>query len=743
MHSAEDVTISGNDVVAPPLKREYATEKEQIDISEKKTPIIRSGSVSSDRKPQINLERFIGENLINKIGIIVTVIGVAIGAKYAIDYDLINPLTRIIIGYMVGAGLLYFALKLRNKFENFSAVLLSGSMAIMYLITYIAYSFYSLFPQLAAFSLMVIFTVFTVTAALKYDREIISIIGLVGAYAVPFLLSDNSENAAILFVYTSIINIGILIIAIKKYWKPLYISAFILSWMIYFTWFLGSYKDDKNIALASIFLFLFFVIFYITFLSYKLIKKERFGIFDIILLLCNSFIFYGVAYHILKGETNGDKFLGLLTLGNALIHLIVSFVIYRNKLADRNLFYLVSGLFLVFIAIGIPVQLDGNWVTLLWIGQAALLFYIGRTRSAPVYEYISYSLLVLSFLSIAQDWGSFQVKAKDTAIVNPLKPVFNIFFFSSVLYVGVFAAILRLFFSKKYISPLKKEDSLQELLDYGLPVLFIIAVYFTFSSEISAFWNHRIALSGTEIPGLAHDGNYFTNTDLFKYKMIWQVNYSLFFFAVLTLFNLKCMNNKVLNIVVFWVSFITMFIFLFQSLYLFSELRESFLNQSQTDIYSHTSFNIAIRYISFIFVAISMSSLYICIRRNKHSDYFKIIFNLLFHLTLLWILSSEMLNIMDLTGNEYSYRFGLSILAGLYAFLLIVLGISGRKKYLRIAAMVLFGATLAKLFFYDITRLDIILKTILFVALGILMLVISYLYNKYKKRMFEEPEEKT
>ena len=62
-----------------------------------------------------NLERFIGENLINKIGIAVTVIGVGIGTKYAIDHQLISPLVRIILGYLVGFGLLAFALFLKKQ----------------------------------------------------------------------------------------------------------------------------------------------------------------------------------------------------------------------------------------------------------------------------------------------------------------------------------------------------------------------------------------------------------------------------------------------------------------------------------------------------------------------------------------------------------------------------------------------------------------------------------------------------
>ncbi|MEM9986750.1 MAG: DUF2339 domain-containing protein, partial [Bacteroidota bacterium] len=170
----------------------------------------------------------------------ITVVGVAIGAKYSIEHDLISPLARIILGYIAGLGLLGVGLKLKRSYENYSAVLVSGAMAIMYFITFTAYNFYELIPQLLAFALMVIFTVFTVFAAIQYNQQIIAHIGLVGAYAVPFLLSDGSGQAKNLFIYSAIINTGILVISFQKHWKPIYYSAFGLTWLIYLTWYLSS-----------------------------------------------------------------------------------------------------------------------------------------------------------------------------------------------------------------------------------------------------------------------------------------------------------------------------------------------------------------------------------------------------------------------------------------------------------------------------------------------------------------------
>lgn len=289
-------------------KVDVVNEKDEIEeapISEKsQTKVFETSADETNKPPKVtltkieetptikrDLEKFIGENLINKIGIAITVIGVAIGAKYSIENDLISPLTRIILGYLAGIGLLGFGIKLKKKYESYSAVLVSGAISVLYFITFSAYSFYGLFPQSIAFLLMFVFTAFAVVAAINYSRQVIAHIGLVGAYAIPFLLSEGSGKVAVLFTYMAIINTGVLIISFKKYWKPLFYSSFVLTWLIYFFWYNSKYNIDEHFSLALLFLAIFFILFYVTFLAYKVLKREQFKIDDVILLLLNSFGF--------------------------------------------------------------------------------------------------------------------------------------------------------------------------------------------------------------------------------------------------------------------------------------------------------------------------------------------------------------------------------------------------------------------------------------------------------------------
>jgi uncharacterized membrane protein len=695
-------------------------------------------------KGKSNLEKFIGENLINKIGIIITVIGVAIGAKYTIEHDLISPMTRIILGYLVGLGLLGFGIKLKKKFESYSAVLVSGAMAIMYFITYAAYSFYDLIPQSFAFVLMALFTAFTVVAAINYNRQVIAHIGLVGAYAVPFLLSDGSGKIAIMFTYMAIINCGILVIAFKRYWKSLYYAAFGLTWIIYTAWYVDKYNAAIHFGLAMTFLFIFFAIFYSIFLAYKLLKKEKFEMLDIVMLLTNSFIFYGLGYALISSQTNGDEALGLFTLFNAFIHFGVCAFVYQKKLVDQNVFFLIAGLVLIFITITIPVQLDGNWVTLFWACEAALLFWIGRTKQVPIYEKLSYPVMALAFFSLVEDWFSIYSFNFYQADLIKFKPIFNIHFLTSFLFIAAFAFINYVHKSKNYTSPLVNKGILKTIVSIAIPSILLLVIYAAFRFEIEHYWNlqyaHSIKLVNPK--GFDYSGD-LGNADLTNFRMVWVYNYSFLFLILLSFVNIRKFLNRNLGLLTIGLNLVGIVLFLFQGLPALDQLKDAYLNHSDKAIFQVSAFHIGIRYISFALVGLMLFSLYKYLQQVFMQPLYaktNIAFDILLHGTIVCIASYELMLWLEVINPASMHKLGLSILWGTYSLLLIILGIWKKKAHLRIGAIVLFGITLIKLFFYDISDLDTIAKTIVFVALGVLLLIISFLYNKYKHLIAKENE---
>ncbi len=627
-----------------------------------------------------NVEKFVGENLISVIGVVILIIGVGIGAKYAIDNKMISPLTRVILGYIISVVLLVIAIKLKEKYERYSAVLLSGALALMYFLTFAAYDFYDLIPKMMAFGLMLVFTLFTTFASIKYNRQIIAHIGFVGAYAVPILLSDGTGEVVVLLIYVAIINFGILAVSLKKYWKSLYYTAFVLTWILYTTAYGSKLTPENDLGLLLTFLGVYYLTFYLVFIGYKLIQKETFKRLDIFLLMANSSIFYGLGYGILSEvELN---YLGLFTLVNAIIHFAFAMYINKQKLADRKLFYLLIVLVLTFITIAIPVQLNGHWVTLLWIGEATLLFWIGRTKQIPMFEKIAWPLMVVAFGSIMQDWDEAYTYMAAYTSEDWLTPFFNFKFLSGILMVVGFGFINYINQHVKPVELVFKKEALNRILKIAMPAFFFIILYMTFSMEITNFWNQQLYSSGVEIP--YDDGSGETYKEL-NYSLrdmggVWSIIYALGFFTLLSVANYQFLKNRTLGIINLGFNAFVLVMFLFSGLYQISELRGDYLSKEIHEYFTYGWFYIGIRYLSFLFVGSLLFVSFKYIRQEFMAVKLKQLFALVFYGTVLWLLSSELIHWMDYAGSTQSYKLGLSILWGTYSLSLIIIGIIRKYK---------------------------------------------------------------
>jgi len=79
------------------------------------------------------------------------------------------------------------------------------------------------------------------------------------------------------------------------------------------------------------------------------------------------------------------------------------------------------------------------------------------------------------------------------------------------------------------------------------------------------------------------------------------------------------------------------------------------------------------------------------------------------------------------------YKAGLSILWGLCSFAMMWLGMKHSFKVLRIISLTLFTITLVKLFLYDIQNIPPGGKIAAFILLGVLLLIISFMYQRLKR----------
>jgi len=696
-------------------------------LAEEKQEVI----ISTPKEPT-RWEEFIGTNLLNKIGIAILVIGIGFGVKYAIDHALLNPLTRIILGYLAGTGLLFLALRIKKDYENFSAVLLSGGMASLYFVTYAAYDFYLLIPQLAAFVLMVLFTAFTVLAAHRYNLQVIALLGLTGAYAVPFLLSDGSGKVVILFSYIVIINSGILVLAFLKNWKATQYVAFSLTWIIFLSWYLIDYDSANHFWIASTFALVFFLIFYTVLLSNKILKKEPFALPDIIFLLINSFIHYGIGYSAISALQDGEQYLGLLTAFNGLLHFVVCILLYKRQNEVEHIFYFIAGLVLTFLSIAVPVQLEGNWVTLIWAVEAVLLFWIGRTKKVKAYEVMAYPLIVLTLFSLAEDWERYyQINLYNLENNTYFTPFLNIHFLTGIWVSLALYLIHRLSQRAAFESAFKNKDILL-IITNGIPALMLLVVYCTFYIEIGYYWESRMAQTAITV---THETSSYEelNYSMNNFKNLWRLNFSALFGIILSLLCLRYSKVEKTVVPIFLFNYLVIAALVVTGLQDLGVLRYTYLYPRPSGYFEAGVWYLILRYVVLALTVPLLWFNYRFIQMDFVKEDYKKVERILFHIIILIILSSELIHWLDIGRIHNTDKLGLSILWGGYALFMIILGLRKDQKFIRITGIVIFGITILKLFAYDMAGMSTISKTIVMISLGALMLISSFLYNRRKK----------
>jgi uncharacterized membrane protein len=669
-----------------------------------------------------SFERFIGENLASKIGIVIIIIGVGIGVKYAIDNNLMGPTMRILLGYAFGAALVGIAILLRKKYDNFSAVLFGGGMAIAYFVTFLAYDFYAIFSKTGAFGTMLGFTAITTLTAVKFNKQIVAIIGLVGAYGVPFMLSDGTGSIWSMFAYMSLLNLGVLAITFFKGWKALQAVAFGSTWFIFGVLLLRNYLTNGPEEVFLVYVCVFYAIFYAATIAYKLRHRENFDAEHIALLLTNTVLAYAIGIVLIESVYDSSLASGLFTMGFAGSHVICAIVAKTRKQTDIRLFYFSFGLALIFATITIPVVLDGQWITLMWALEAALLYWIGRSKNTGFYEKISFIPLGLALISILASWTGM-----DGYAVESVTPVFNNYFLTGMLFSGVLFFMAYIKHQTDSTSDLEKTGGFFSGLGSLLMYCFIGVMYFTCYFEIETYWSLK---QGTE-SAILDWSIYQIDADINNFKVLWILIYTM-------------LKNPNLGTALGIVSSALLLIFLTIGLWFISMLRDATLYPDARLLEGSEGMYVTIRYYGLIALGSMLIINYYSLKKLFDSKQLNLALEIILHVSFIWFMSSEIVHWKHLNGGDDYYRTGLSILWGLYSVGLIVFGIWKRKPHLRIIAMIIFGLTLLKLFLYDIANASSGAKTIAFISLGVLLLIISFLYTKYRHLIAgdeEQPEE--
>ena len=643
---------------------------------------------------ETNFEKYIGENLFGKIGILIFIIGIGFFVKYAIDQNWINETARTLMGYAVGAGMLVLAERLHKRYHTFSSLLAGGAFGIYYLITAIAFHYYALFSHTIAFVILCVTTIFMSAVSVLYDRKELAVTALVGGFIAPFIISTDSSSIISLQIYITILNIGMFCLAMYKKWAILPMVSFAFTYIILWgTTALGSFSDSEAVTTYPT-LFAFATLFYVIFLLPVVFilrtqygENTRLGLLGIITANSFMYLIYGdfLLQHFEASSDTTAYLAFFIAAVNLAIHLYLRFRV-EGQDTLRNL---MLGLAVTFASMGIPILFSAANVLMVWAAESVLLLWLFTKEKNRIYELASAVLLLLTLGALAY------YRTTDTFIHDTGDSLF----FNGAFFVTTFVSI----------------------------AYYVVAVIMQFNKELFSDTKRLIAYTpcnaiayalGFSILFLAFRDNFHFHLEqpISEYASLLTANIMLLGGALILRKRFEISENKLAYEI---------------SLYLAGIL-------FAMTVWNYTApEGLLLRW---LMALVTIAHMAYCMRgqllvtsnqRNLHIEYSIIS-------TLMWLTLTRLLLI---TFNEVNFSTAFSLSLGIAAFILMCIGMRYHSKEIRIVSLAEFGIVIGKLILNDVWAMPALGKIIVFISLGALLLILSFLYQKLKDALFNEEEQ--
>ncbi|MDA1060196.1 MAG: DUF2339 domain-containing protein, partial [bacterium] len=350
---------------------------------------------------------------------------------------------------------------------------------------------------------------------------------------------------------------------------------------------------------------------------------------------------------------------------------VTSFLIYliAKAIKKENLRLTYLGLSILFLTITIPIEFNGEWVTILWATEALILALVGIKVKVPIVRKAAY--VIAAIVAIKTFFVDFELL--DFSFSN---------FWSSRLFVYSFVSAS--FYVAAYY--LKKSSSLLEYTERTISPLYS--------------WASAILLTQLLFLEINFD---WISVALVLFAIVLLV-VGLFFRSVA----LRIQSSVLVAIV----AIKTFFVDYELSKFSFDDFWDS------TRIFVYLSVIVSIYLMAFLLKKNFKSV-------DDNENYIAKIYT--------WVPTVLFTQLLYLEFQS----FWISVSWAVFALLITAFGFGLNSKIFRLQGILLFGLTILKVFLYDSSELTPIYRTVSFMVLGVILLLVSFGYNKYKDRFKE------
>ncbi|MEE9278879.1 MAG: DUF2339 domain-containing protein [Myxococcota bacterium] len=199
---------------------------------------------------EIDWERWIGVRGAAVLGGIVLALAGLYFFQYSIENNLIPPWLRVVSGTLAGLATITGAeLGARRRYPTIANALVGGGVVILYAAFWAASSLYGLIGNGLAFVMMVAVTGACTVLAYRHASIVIAMLGLIGGFATPMLLSTGADHPIALFSYILLLDGCLLFMAQRRGW-PLLALVSLVGTIGYQALWIGGRMQPNQLALA-------------------------------------------------------------------------------------------------------------------------------------------------------------------------------------------------------------------------------------------------------------------------------------------------------------------------------------------------------------------------------------------------------------------------------------------------------------------------------------------------------------